>query len=70
VPRAIIDTQTSRPAFVRRRIGQAVALVALIALVAVGLFFWLHPAPGPVGGPAKPTPSRGSSANIPGNSPG
>jgi uncharacterized membrane protein len=70
VPRAIIDTQTSRPAFVRRRIGQAVALVALIALVAVGLFFRLNHAPGPFGAPAKSTPSSGSSAHIPGNSPG
>jgi hypothetical protein len=42
VPRAIIDTQSSRPAYVRRRIGQAIIVVFLVALVAAGLYFYLH----------------------------
>ena len=42
MPRAIIDTQSSRPAYLRRRIGQAVVLLVLVAFVAIGLYFYLH----------------------------
>jgi hypothetical protein len=43
MPREIIDTASSRPAYIRRRIITAVLYVVLIvAVVAAGYVYWEH----------------------------
>jgi hypothetical protein len=43
VPRQIIDVESSRPAYVRRRITTFIAIVVvLVALAAAGWLAWSH----------------------------
>ncbi|MEO6836133.1 MAG: hypothetical protein ABI231_09565 [Candidatus Tumulicola sp.] len=43
MPREIIDTQSSRPAYLRRRIATFIGVaVGLLALAAAGWVYWSH----------------------------
>ena len=47
MPREIIDTASSRPAYIRRRIITAVLYVVLVvALAAAAFVYWEHNRPG------------------------
>jgi len=41
MPRQIIDTQSSRPRYIRRRAIQGAILVAVLMVVLIGLYYFL-----------------------------
>jgi hypothetical protein len=46
MPRQIIDTESSRPAYNRRRVRRLIVAVLAVALLAAGAWFLTHPAHG------------------------
>lgn len=57
MPRPIIDTESSRPAYIRRRVLQAIVAVVVLALIVAGVLLLLHRA---VAGGAATAPLSGS----------
>jgi hypothetical protein len=48
MPRPIIDTQSSRPRYIRRRAIQGAILVAVLIVILIGVYYVLEHPGGPV----------------------